>query len=116
VKEGKPLVIYGDGNQTRDFIYAEDVCEAIYLSLDSDYGGEIFQIGTGKETRIIDLAKKIKSLSGKNLKIEFKPPRKGEIRRNYSNITKAQKILDYEPKVSLDEGLTSTYKWFMTLG
>lgn len=56
VKEGKPLIIYGDGNQTRDFIYAEDVCEAIYLSLDSDCGGEVFQAAIGVETTVNDLA------------------------------------------------------------
>lgn len=105
VKEGKPLEIYGDGNQTRDFIHAKDICRAVYLSLNYDQSnyniwGEVFQIGTGKETKIKDLADMLReNITAKKSKLYFIKPRKGEIRRNFSHIDKARKILGFSPSV-----------------
>ncbi|MDD5454375.1 MAG: GDP-mannose 4,6-dehydratase [Candidatus Ratteibacteria bacterium] len=116
-KEGKNLEIYGDGKQTRDFINVKDICQAIYLcstalyplSLIPNIYGEIFQIATGKETKIIDLAKTIQDLTeninGQKLKIVFKKANKGEIRKNYSDITKAKKLLNFKPTIDIKEGL-----------
>jgi len=113
---GKSLTIYGDGTQTRDFVYADDICNAIILCITKkDIAGEIFQIGTGIEIRIIDLAQRIISISGKNIGIGFKPSRKGEIFRNFSDIKKSKKLLGYRPMLMLDEGLKLTYKWFKSL-
>jgi len=107
IKDGKQLEIYGDGKQTRDFIHAHDICRAIYTIITHDNSrpapwGEVFQIATGKETPIIDLAKMIISFtdSPKNL-ITFAPPIKGEIRKNFSDITKAKEILAFSPKMKL---------------
>lgn len=117
-KENKPLIIYGDGNQTRDFIHADDICQAIYLSLvalDSGVpvhdllGGEVFQIASGEETTVNQLAQQIKKLSGKELAIVYKPARKGEIRQNRVDITKARTLLGLEPKIKLKEGLYDLY-------
>jgi len=115
-KKGRSLEIYGDGEQTRDFIHAKDVCQALYLSLNchdngskNSAAGEIFQIATGCETRVIDLAEMIKKLisdSDKNEpQIIFKGARKGEIRKNFSDIRKAKKILGFKPRIELDSGL-----------
>ena len=138
IKDGltkKVLTIYGDGTQTRDFIHVEDLCQGIYLCLNFDDGqtkgdepnetnqrnlrnmieqvwAESFQIGTGRETSIIDLANYIKGLFGGNIQIVFEPERKGEIRRNYSDITKAKKFLDFSPHITLGEGVSSVYEWF----
>lgn len=112
VLQDKPLLIYGDGGQTRDFVYVDDICRAIILALENDRAIGVFQIGTGIETKIIDLAKKIAAISGKNNEIIFVPSKKGEILRNYSDIAKAREILSFNPTVHLDIGLRKTYLWF----
>lgn len=107
VKKGENLVIYGDGNQTRDFIHADDISQAIYLSLTSrnQTCGEVFQIASGIETSINQLVELIGAISDKKLQIVYEPERKGEIRRNYSDISKARAVLGFEPGVRLRKGL-----------
>lgn len=114
VKQYRSLVIYGDGNQTRDFIYAWDVCQAIGLSLNPFFSdicpqAQVFQIATGVETKILDLANMIRDLAIKSglkaIKIVFRDTRKGEIRRNYSDINKAKKFLGFNPSVKFKDGL-----------
>ncbi len=106
-REDKPLIIYSDGNQTRDFIHVDDVCQAIYLALTSkiDVSVGVFQIGTGIETSINKLAELIKEMTGTKLEIIHQAERKGEIRINYSDISKARRVLSFEPKIKLKEGL-----------
>ncbi|MEE9613239.1 MAG: SDR family NAD(P)-dependent oxidoreductase [Desulfatiglandales bacterium] len=113
VKDGKSLIIYGDGNQTRDFIYAEDICEAIYLSMNGDCGGEVFQVATGVETRVNDLARMVSDLavsSGlERPEIHHENPREGEIVKNFSDIGKIRRLLGFEPQITLREGLKKTW-------
>ncbi|UCE99001.1 MAG: NAD-dependent epimerase/dehydratase family protein [Planctomycetota bacterium] len=111
IRDGKKLEIYGDGKQTRDFIHAHDICQAIYLIITHDNSspspwGQVFQIATGKETAIIKLAQMLISFtdSPKNL-ITFAPPIKGEIRKNFSDITKAKEIFGFSPKMNLNTEL-----------
>lgn len=130
--DGTPLIIYGDGKQTRDFIHAEDICQAIYLALVAtkqtkmtmgsqswadepqpstlDLYGGVFQIGTGIETSINELAKLMKQITGQKLQIIHKPERRGEIRSNYSNISKARRLLNFAPKITLREGLKQLWQ------
>ena len=112
VLNNHPLRIYGDGSQTRDFIYVDDICRAIILTMENDNAEGIFQIGTGKETNIIELAHKIKAISDNNVDILFEPKRTGEIIRNYSGIEKATRILEFVPQIDIDAGLKMTYGWF----
>ena len=111
--KNEPITICGDGNQTRDFIYVDDICHAILLAVENDSATGVFQIGTGIETKIIDLAEQIKKISNSNSQITFAPPRKGEIIRNYSGISKAEKILGFKPRVDLNTGLMKTHDWFI---
>ena len=105
-REGKPLIIYGDGNQTRDFIHVEDVCQAIYLSLMTlDFYSEVFQIASGVETTINELAEMIEEVTGNKLQIIHQMERKAEIRRNYADVSKARAFLGFQPNVELREGL-----------
>jgi len=107
IKQGKPPVIYGDGNQTRDFVYINDVAEASELALHKRGAvGEVFNIGTGKATTINQLAQILTKLVGKpGLKTVYTNPRPGDIKHSQANITKAQTILGYTPKISLEQGL-----------
>ena len=100
------LKIYGDGNQTRDFIHVYDVANANKIALESHEVG-VFNIGTGKETKIIDLANLIIRLMESRSRVLFVEPRPGDIYRSVADITKARKILHWEPKISLEEGLKS---------
>ena len=116
VKEGLPLEIYGDGEQTRDFIHARDICQAISLCIFNNYffgnngiGAEVFQIATGKATRIVDLVKTIKMAAKPSVNHEIQTRirgvRRGEIRKNYSDITKARNLLGFNPRIELQKGI-----------
>ncbi|MHB8388448.1 MAG: NAD-dependent epimerase/dehydratase family protein [Acidiferrobacteraceae bacterium] len=114
--EGRPLTIYGDGEQTRDFIYIDDLCSAILGALDSDTGGETFQIATFHESTVNEIAEHIQRLverdRGTRVHIHRTDARKGEIIRSFSDISKARSRIGYEPRVSLEEGLERTWIWF----
>ena len=113
---GETLEIYGNGNQTRDFLYIEDLIQSILLAVaKNDIGGEIFQIATSKETTVYEIAQVIMEIEEKNfgnkVKIVNSKPRPGDIQRNYSNISKARKMLGYEPKKDLYVGLKDTFEY-----
>jgi UDP-glucose 4-epimerase len=122
IKDGileRRLTIYGDGAQTRDFIYVEDICRAILGVVESkseSIYGEIFHLGTGKETKIIDLAKIVQKVFKDDIRIRFEPPRRGEIKRNYSDISKISKELGFFPKTDIRDGVRKVFKWFSGQG
>ncbi|HEB75847.1 MAG TPA: NAD-dependent epimerase/dehydratase family protein [Nitrospirae bacterium] len=113
---GLPLIVYGDGTQTRDYVYVDDICEAIYLSLSGEHGGKVYQLGSGKETSINELIKEIKEVVGKdyNVDVQYESFRKGEIRKNYADISNAKRTLGFDSKVKLKDGLRRTWEWFCT--
>jgi UDP-glucose 4-epimerase len=114
---GETLEVYGDGNQTRDFIYIDDLIQAILLSVKSDIGGEVFQIATYKETTVNEIASRIKKIieetTGKSVSIIHGNSRLGDVKRNYSDIAKAKRVLGFEPQFDLDRGLAKTLEYFM---
>ena len=113
---GEPLEIYGDGSQTRDFIYIDDLVQAVILSVKSDIGGEVFQIATHRETDVNEIAMKIKELlkneAGIQVGISYSAPRLGDVKRNYSDISKARRMLHFEPECGLENGLRLTWQYF----
>ncbi len=109
---GEPIVIYGDGKQTRDFVHVEDLCHAIILSTQKRVGGELFNIASGIETSVLELVDTIREASGKDFEVKFEPARRGEILRNYASIEKARDLLGYDPQVRLPEGVKECYEWF----
>lgn len=113
--KGKPLVVYG-GKQVRDFIYIEDIAEATVLAAEkSGIDGQIINIGTGKPTRIVDIANKIRVIVKESMnldvKIEFGQRPKGDPLGGYADITKMRRLLGFEPRVTLDDGLERTLRW-----
>lgn len=111
VLAGDPLVVYGDGRQTRDFVHVRDICQGLVRALGRGEG-ETIGIASGIETSVIDMLEMLKAISQRSVTVLFKPERTGEIRRNYSDIDKARRVLGYEPKIDLPAGLAECFSWF----
>lgn len=106
-RENKPLIIHGDGSQTRDFVRAADVVKMVELCLGNEKAyGQTFNCGTGKAVSIKELARIIIELSGKDMEIEYGDSRKGDIMHSQADISKARNILGYEPSIDLKNGLS----------
>jgi UDP-glucose 4-epimerase len=113
---GEELVVYGDGTQTRDFVFVEDLADGLVRAAAVDgIGGEIFQLASGVETSLNDLVALLADVTGREPTIRREPPRPGEILRNYSLIEKARRRLGYAPRVRLEDGLRRTYEWFTSI-
>ncbi len=111
IKDGKPLTIFGDGKQTRDFVFIEDVVTANILAATQPAAvGEIFNIATGQDNSIEQLVSLIKQASGGESPVTYAAPRAGEVRDSRANIDKARKLLRYSPETNLKEGLLLTWK------
>jgi len=115
--EGKPLEIYGDGTQTRDFIYTEDLVDAIFKAATiSGIGGEKFQIATNKETTVLELTDMLldvlKENGITNVQVKHGPQRQGDVQRNYSDTSKAEKELGWRSNYQLKKGLFESVRWF----
>ena len=110
--KNKPPIIFGDGEQTRDFINVKDVVEANMLALSKGEAvGEVLNISTGEATTINKLTETIQKIMGKtSLKPVHAEPRPGDIKHSYGDITNARKDLEYEPKVQLERGLSELVK------
>lgn len=108
---GKQIAITGSGKQTRDFVYVEDVVRANMAAMNRKVVG-VFNIGTGRQTDINTLFKKMKNITKYTLPPRKLPEPPGEIARSAVSISKAKKQLGWEPKVKLDQGLEKTIKWF----
>jgi len=100
-----PPIIYGDGTQTRDFIHVLDVVEAFIKAIEVNKSNIVLNIGTSKPTSIKELAYTMIKLYGLNIQPIYAPPRKGDIKHSYADISKAKKILKWEPRISLENGL-----------
>jgi UDP-glucose 4-epimerase len=106
-------VIYGDGNQTRDFIYVKDVVQALLLAAAAEHqAGEVFNIGSGSRVTINRLWELIASLSGQPLKAAYGPARAGDILHSVGNIDKARSRLNFQKEFSLERGLELTLEWY----
>ncbi len=116
--QGETLEIFGDGNQTRDFIFIGDLVRAIRLAATVDgVGGEIFQIATNTETTVGELANKLLAVLAEagisDTKLEHSSQRLGDVMRNFSDTSKAKRMLGWNVEVELTDGLKKTVEWFM---
>jgi UDP-glucose-4-epimerase GalE len=103
---GEPLTICGDGKQTRDFIHKDDIARATVTALENKKSkGEVFNICTGISTSINELAQIVKDVFGKDTQIDRAEPRKGDVRNNYGNPSKARRALGFEAQVNLKDGI-----------
>jgi UDP-glucose 4-epimerase len=110
-KRKLPLVVYGDGEQSRDFVHVSDVVDALVRSADCEAAvGEVINVGTGEPTSINELAEAFLELSGLDLEVSRKAERAGEVKRSYADTSKAERLLGYYPKVCLKDGLCDLLK------
>ncbi len=108
-------VIYGDGNQYRDFIFVKDVVKANLLAANgSKAKGKIFNIGTGRYVRVNELWEKISQLAGHSIEPKFEPARPGDIRESVANIDLVKKTLGFEPEYAFEKGLEITFNYYLT--
>ena len=121
ILEGKPLTIFGDGLQTRDYVYAGDVARAVYLGATGKLppaervDARAFNVGTGLGTSVVELARLLQEAAGSRAPIEFAPKRPGEQQESFLDVSKAKKVLGWEPQVTLSEGLAKTFAWAESL-
>ena len=108
---GEPITVYGDGKQTRSFCYFSDLLDGIYRLLESDEH-EPTNIGNPQEITILEFAERVRKLVGTNAPINFHPLPQDDPKQRCPDITKAKRILKWEPKVNLEDGLQTTYEYF----
>jgi nucleoside-diphosphate-sugar epimerase len=108
---GETIRIFGDGKQSRDFIYVKDVVRANLMAADSDAAGEAFNICTGRETSLLDLLEELSEVAPRQPQVRFEPPRPGDIYRSVGDPGKARAGFGFEAQCTLAEGLTNTVNW-----
>ena len=118
ILSNRPLTIFGDGRQTRDYVYVGDVARAVYLAATEPapakgrLDARAFNIGTGNGTSVIEIARLLQEVAGTKVPVEFAPHRLGEQQESFVNADKARELLGWTPQVTLPEGLARTFAWF----
>jgi UDP-glucose 4-epimerase len=113
VLSGRPPTIYGDGRQTRDFTYVENVVQANLLAATAPGApGKVFNVGSGEATNLLDLLATLTALAGTRLEPNFAPPRAGDVRDSLAEISQARQILDYQPVCDFRTGLERTMDYY----
>ena len=113
--DGTQPIVFGDGNQTRDFTFVENAVQANLLACEAaGAAGNVFNIGTSHSISLNQTLELLSRISGKTLKTIYEPPREGDIRDSLADISKAREVLGYEPTVFFEEGLQRTFDWYRT--
>jgi UDP-glucose 4-epimerase len=111
ILKGEPVVVYGDGEQTRDFTFVSDAVAANLLSLKEGVVGKVFNIGGGSRLSINRVIKHLENIMGQRIQVNHQPAGKGEMRHTYADCLRARTLLGYLPQVSIVEGLTREVAW-----
>ncbi|MCX8084316.1 MAG: GDP-mannose 4,6-dehydratase [Calditerrivibrio sp.] len=111
IDSGEPIVVYGDGSQSRDFTYVDDIAEGTVRAL-KKVGYEIINLGNNNPSRLSDAISYIEQCLGKKAVYDFRPFHKADMLATWANIEKAQHLLDWRPKVNLEEGIKRTIQWY----
>jgi len=112
--DGRPLTIFGDGSQSRDFTFVGNVVAANLLAMMAPLvSGEVFNIGCGQQTSLNELARQLGQIAGVTPRIDYLPARSGDVPHSLADISKARALLGYEPLISLSDGLQRTWDYFV---
>ena len=111
--EDTPPVVFGDGEQTRDFTYVENAVQANLLACEApNVSGKVFNVGVGGRVSLNEVLRELGKITGKTLEAKYEPPREGDIRDSQADISQAREFLGYSPQVSFEEGLARTFEWY----
>lgn len=112
--EGRAITIYGDGNQTRDFTYVEDIIDGTIKAAETNgVEGEIFNLGAGSRISVNEVVRILIDVSGiGSIQIIYQQPKLGDVRDTHANISKASKMLGFRPKTRIKEGLEKFILWY----
>jgi UDP-glucose 4-epimerase len=114
--EGTQPVIFGDGEQTRDFTYVDNAVQANLLACEAPtVSGKVFNIGVGERFSLNQTVQLLNKISGKSLEVKYDPPREGDIRNSQADISQACELLGYQPQVGFEEGLRRTFEWYRAM-
>lgn len=111
---GTPMTVYGDGLQTRDFTYIDNVVQANILAATGDaarVSGWAVNVGAGEQISLLELVRMVEEVSGRPIQVAHQPPRVGDIRDSLASLDRARKVLGYEPTVSVSEGVRRLWQW-----
>lgn len=109
----KPVVVYGDGEQSRDFTYVDDVVEANILAVDADVSGDVFNVACGSRNTLNQMIEILKSIFGKqDHKIEYTDPRPGDVKHSQADVSKIREKLNYSARITFADGLRKTVEWY----
>jgi len=112
LEEAQP-VVFGDGEQTRDFTFVENAVQANLLACEApNVSGKIFNVGCGSRISLNEVLRTLAKITGKSLEAKYDPPREGDIRDSQADISQAKEFLNYEPQIGFEEGLTRTLDWY----
>jgi UDP-glucuronate 4-epimerase len=110
--KNKPIKIFGDGSQIRDFTYISDIIDGLVLATEiKQSSGEIFNLGCSNPIQLNQLIDKIYEIADRPKDVQYLEKQKGDVEITHSKIDKARKILRFDPKINIDEGLKKTYEW-----
>mgnify|MGYP001588902998 FL=1 len=111
--KGKPLEVHGDGTQSRDFSYIDNVVEANLLAARApEAGGEVFNVGCGDRVSLLQIVAKLEAILGRRLSLKHTPPRAGDVPHTLADLGKAKRLLGYAPFIDFDEGFRRTVEYF----
>ncbi len=112
IQNNERPIIYGDGEQSRDFTYIDNAVQANIRAAEADVTGEIFNVGCGGRVRINELVEKLNDILKTDIKPIYDPPRPGDVRHSHADISKAAKLLEYDPQVGFEAGLERTVEYY----
>jgi UDP-glucose 4-epimerase len=114
VRDGKSITVYGDGEQTRDFTFISDIVAANIAAAAEGRPGSVYNIGGGSRVTLNHVLELIQKVTGKTVAIQREPEQKGDMRHTYADTSAARRDLDFNPRVSLENGLAQQYQWLTT--
>jgi UDP-glucose 4-epimerase len=112
--DGQPMRVFGDGQQTRDFTYIDNVVRANLLAAEGPterVSGQVANVGAGARTSLLELVDAVRRVTGRPIQVEHLPPRAGDVRDSLASLARAERVLGYVPQVGLEEGLRRLWQW-----
>ena len=110
-RDGKPIVMYGDGEQTRDFTFVSDIVAANMAAATQGRPGSVYNIGGGSRVTLNHVLDLMREVTGKPIAVQREPEQKGDMRHTYADTSAARRDLDFSPRVTLENGLDQQYRW-----